>query len=290
MHDLEQKDALIGHLRNDKDQLRRDCDKHERDTDSCRSSLESAVREKERLNKELMTGNRKLADCEIEIRRLQDDNLQIRKLLNSYEAKIPALEQAVHKHQTNESRFAQEANSAKTSLVRLEKEMYYTTEEKSSLHTHIVEYEGKHEQLTKELEEAYRKIFELEAIHDAAQRTNVDLKRDCDAKIRKLEETLQTSDRANNDIKNQLVELRKRSKSTLEEHSIIQREYEELQHKWNYANSDGTGKDRIIEQLKRDTFDAQNENGKILFINSNLVFHNGLSIKVMLVFLQKPKS
>ena len=98
MQDLEQKDSLIGQLRNEKDNLRRDCDKYERESESCRSTLESTVREKERLNKELMTGNRKIADCEIEIHRLQDDNLQVRKLLNSFETKVPVLEQALQKH------------------------------------------------------------------------------------------------------------------------------------------------------------------------------------------------
>ena len=259
MQDLEQKDLLIGQLRTEKDHLRRDCEKFERDNESCKSSFESAVREKERLNKELMTGNRKIADCEIEIHRLHDDNLQVRKLLNSYETKVPVLEQALQKHQSNESRFAQEANTAKTCLVRLEKEILYTKEEKSSMHTHIVQYEGKHDQLTKELEDTYRKIFELEAMNEMAQRTNNDLKRECDNKIRKLEETIQTSERANIDMKNQLNELRKRNKSTMEEHSIVIREYEELQNKWNYSNSDGTGKDKIIEQLKKDVNDFQNE-------------------------------
>jgi len=259
MQDLEQKDSLIAQLKNDKDYIRRDCEKFERDNESCKSSLDSATREKERLSKELMGSSRKIADYEISVRQLYDENIQIKKLLNSYESKMPVMEQALQKHQHNESRFAQEANTAKTSMVRLEKEILFTSEERNTLHMHIKEYEEKHGQLNIELEEAYKKIFELEAMNEMARRTNTDMKRDCDNRIRKLEETLQTADRANTDLKNQMTEIRKRYKNTVEETTLVKREHEELQNKWNYANSDGTGKDRIIDQLKQDLNDSHLE-------------------------------
>ena len=259
MQDLEQKDSIITQLKNDKDYLRRDCDKFERDNESCKSSLDAATREKERLSKELMASSRKIADSEISIKQLYDENIHIKKLLNSYESKMPMMEQALQKHQNNESRFAQEVNTAKTSMVRLEKEILFTSEEKNTLHTHIKEYEGKTDQLTIELEEAYKKMFELEAMNEMAKRTNTDMKRDCDNRIRKLEETLQTADRANTDLKNQLGEIKKRYKNTVEETTQVKREHEELQNKWNYANNDGTGKDRIIDQLKQDLNDSQLE-------------------------------
>ena len=95
------------------------------------------------MNKELSACNRRTTDLEVLIKRLQDENENCKKALQTYEVRVPGLEEGLQKHKINQSVYAQEASTLKQSNSRLEKELQLMKDQHTTLHLHIGQYEDK---------------------------------------------------------------------------------------------------------------------------------------------------
>merc|ERR1711890_174469 len=84
-------------------------------------------------------------------------------------------------------------------------------------------------------------------------------KRDMEKKIRQLEEQLSTSERVIGDLKMQCNDGRQRLKKATDEFGDLKKAYDDLLAKAEREDKDNAGKDRLIDQLRKELSQVSKE-------------------------------
>ena len=117
--------------------MKRDTERITRDFDNLKSALDAATKEKDRYSKESLIAHRKISDFEMLVQRVQEENMLLKKDLNSSHNKMNSLQKVVDRATANHSKVVNEANMYRENATRLENEVLIVKEEATNFQSQV---------------------------------------------------------------------------------------------------------------------------------------------------------